>query len=302
MPLKENISEKLSEIYASLNAFSSLYTENVENLKDTTPSAPSDEESIKKCSKRKCEDTCGCSSGESSSYRSRSHSRRRSNSGESLMSSINIFNYSYPFLWREKTTTNNNYYYKSSPRKERPISKDHSSSSDEEKKEDTNLTGKVMSAVMVSGSIIGVTYHLMNKDEYIQYYFSRIHRQVKELDDLCKNTSFECEYNDFMKRYKNWIELFGKRTLRNLGGKSGLSVSVVSILSSLGLGSSFFFLGLVGLTGSAVYMLYCRAPFNDDSANEKKKFNELMEYTMSLKTYFEVKDEINYPDLNNPLL
>lgn len=222
-------------------------------------------------------------------------------------------NFLYPFLYPTRETI----IIKTHPQQSSPhqnyspqrSNKEEIEEKKKEKKEDSIVPLAI--AVATVGAIIVGGVHYATKDEYIQFYMSKITTLFNELKDLTLNTNQEDRYNELLKSYVRWETLFTKRTFKKLKGKGGITLSAGLIALGIGFGGMFFLAGAVGIVGSSSYLIWNNASFNDTKKTEIRYFNELVrvvdefrEVSRELENKSEestnpfTDQEIHYPDLH----
>jgi hypothetical protein len=120
----------------------------------------------------------------------------------------------------------------------------------------------------------------VSKDEYIEYYTSKLHTNLSELNQLSKDTIHELKLNEISINFKNWYEMFISRNGKVLIGKLGIVTSFMTFLFGISHGNVFLITGLGGTVLSSGYLLWNRIVYNKDK--EVERYNILLN---SLKNF-----------------
>lgn len=114
----------------------------------------------------------------------------------------------------------------------------------------------------------------VSKDEYVEFYLSKINILLPELEKLCKNNKYEEFYVNIIVHFSSWYKIFISRSVKNLTGKFGIGSSLLIFLFGIGHGNVPLLLGTVGTIISGGYFLLTKMFYNKDE--EIKRFKELL--------------------------
>jgi hypothetical protein len=179
------------------------------------------------------------------------------------------------------TTIINNYNNKKSKKEE---------NTDNKKYEVTK--GEIVLAGAVIAGVSATTVYLMSKDEYVNFYLSKIDEKMEYLS-LFK----DYDTRNIVLNYQKWKELHRKRTLKICCSKIAGGGSIISSIVGLMFVSNIVLCGgIIGGTASGCYFLWKYLTKNvrkeqqyyDDMMNEIKKMIE------------EIKKQETSPDPSAP--